>query len=138
MQNSWQSFLERLWPSRSGPTAENQRRTALLKALIAMVIILASGPEIIAAMEMTTLLELLGATLFLTAFAAGARLAVEDVWRFVRGIVLPADQLLLMRSNLPLPAKIHAVARCTANVMLWLGGVLVCGRWVHEMVYLAI
>ena len=74
MQNPWQALLEDLWPSRSVPSELLWRRKALLHTAIALVIALAAGPEIIAAIEMTTLLELLGASLFLAAFRAGATL----------------------------------------------------------------
>lgn len=80
MRHQWLAFLEFLWPSRFDPTASRERRTAQLQACIAIAIALAAGPEVFAAMEMTVLLEMLGATLFLTAFAAGAKLMASRLW----------------------------------------------------------
>ena len=74
MKHPWQDFLELVWPSRYDPIASRERRIALLQTAIAIAIPLAAGPEIFLAMEMTALLEVLGAILFLAAFAAGAKL----------------------------------------------------------------
>jgi len=105
MRHRWQGLLELLWPSRSDSAASRKRRIALLQVCIAMAIFAAAGPEIFAAMEMTALLELLGALLFLTAFAAGAKLVALSVWRAICNILLPAPQVALVQSDASLPAK---------------------------------
>lgn len=127
MQNQWQSLLDRLWPSRCGPADGQARRMVLLQAFIALAIALASGPEIFLAMEMTTLLELLGASLFLTAFATGAKLTALRVWHAARDIFLPAAQVFIIRSDAPVPAKAGALIYCAVNATWWLCGILVVG-----------
>jgi len=137
MRHQWQSLLEHLWPSRSGPSASQERRIALLQAGIALAIALASGPEIFAAIELTTLLELLGASLFLTAFAAGAKLTAMSLWRAACNILLPAGQIAVIRSDAAVTAKAQALIYCAVNAAWWLAGVLVVGISLHSVIQVA-
>ena len=66
-----------------------ERREAVLKFAIVTVICLCAGPEIFAAIELQILLELLGATLFMTAFIAGARLVLANLGEILRNVALP-------------------------------------------------
>jgi hypothetical protein len=127
MRHSWESLLEHLWPSRAGPHPDDARRRALLQAAIGFAIVSSAGPEIFAAMEMTALLEVLGASLFLTAFAAGAKVAALNLWRAARNIALPAAQIYVIRSNAAVPAKAQALVYCAVNAAWWSGGILVLG-----------
>ena len=138
MQSQWQSLLEDLWPSRSVPRALLWRREALLFIAIALAIALAAGPEIVAAMEMTTLLELLGASLFMTAFAAGAKLAVIGLWKAIGRVVLPAPQLAIIHSAASAPVKTAALVYVSAHATWCLTFVLIFGAWGHHIVWLAI
>jgi hypothetical protein len=131
------SLLEHLWPSRSGPSASQERRMALLQVGIAFAIALASGPEIFAAIEMTTLLEMLGASLFLSAFAAGARLAVENLWRSICNILFPAAQIAVIRSDVAVLARAQALIFCAVNAAWWLAGSLVVGLSLHSIMQVA-
>jgi hypothetical protein len=121
----WQSVLELLWPSRSGPLAHEGRHAARLQAAIALAIAMVAGPEIFAAMEMTALLEVLGVSLFLTGFAAGARLAAMSVYRAACNIAFPPAQLHVIRSDATVSAKAQALIFCAVNATWWLGGILV-------------
>ena len=136
MQSQWQTLLEDLWPSRSVPRALLWRRDALLFTAIALAISLAAGPEIFAAMEMTTLLELLGASLFMTAFTAGAKLALTGLWSAIGRLVLPAPQLVIVRFAASVPAKAAALVYVSAHVAWCLAFVLIIGEWGHFMVRL--
>jgi hypothetical protein len=98
MRQPWNAFLELLWPSRHDPIAGHERRIALLQTLLAIAIALAAGPEVFAAMEMTAVMELLGALLFLTAMSVGAQLVAQTFWNSVRGMLFP----------LPLPITVRA------------------------------
>jgi hypothetical protein len=138
MRRQWQALLELLWPSRVAPTANQDRRIALLQAGIAIAIALAAGPEIIATMEMTALLELLGATLFLTAFAAGAKLLALSMWSAFCRIALPAPQLAIVRSDASTPAKSLALLYVTAHATSCLTFVFIVGAWTRWVVQLAI
>jgi hypothetical protein len=138
MQSQWQTLLEDLWPSRRVPRALPWRRDALLFIAIALAISLAAGPEIVAAMEMTTLLELLGASLFMKAFAAGAKLAVMDLGNALCRLVLPAPQLVIVRSDASAPAKAAALIYVSAHATWCLVFVLIIGAWGHYIVRLAV
>jgi hypothetical protein len=117
MRHHWQVFLELIWPSRYDPIASHERRIALLQAVIAMAIALAAGPEIFAAMEMTALMELLGAILFLTAMAAGAKLVALNIWNAVYNIARPAPQVAVVRSDASIPANALALIYVTAHAI---------------------
>ena len=127
MKHPWQDFLELVWPSRYDPIASRERRIALLQAAIAIAIPLAAGPEIFLAMEMTALLEVLGAILFLTAFAAGAKLLALSIWRAICRLLLPAPQIALLRSDASPPAKALALIYVTAHAA-WCLALVLNGR----------
>jgi len=138
MQSQWRTLLEDLWPSRSVPRDLLWRREALLFIAIAIAIALAAGPEIVAAMEMTTLLELLGASLFMTAFTVGARLVLIGLWNAVCSVVLPAPQLVVIRSGASAPAKAVALIYVSAHATWCLAFVFIIGAWGHYVFHLTV
>jgi hypothetical protein len=97
-------------------------RIRLLQGALAMVIAMAAGPEVIAAVEMTALLEMLGATLFLTSYISGARLTAIEFWRAFRAMLFPAAQMYVIRSSAPTREKALASAYIAHNAMcsVWL------------------
>jgi hypothetical protein len=126
MLHQWQAFLELIWPSRYDPIASHERRIALLQAGIAIAIALAAGPEIFAAMEMTALLELLGAILFLTAMAAGAKLVALSIWSAICNIAFPVPPAAVVRPGASIPAKALALISVTAHATWCLAMALNC------------
>jgi hypothetical protein len=66
-------------------------------------------------MEMTALLELLGAILFLTAMAAGAKLVALNLWRAMYDIAFPIPHVAVVRSDASIPARVLAVMCVTAH-----------------------
>jgi hypothetical protein len=111
---------------------------AILQAVIALAIGMAAGPEIILAMEMTTLLEMLGASLFLTAYAAAVKLKAIELYRALHGVVLPVAQVAVMRSSAPVFWKAAALMFVVANVLWCLMYVLVVGAYGHHLLNLVI
>jgi hypothetical protein len=105
MRQQWQAFLELIWSSRYDPIASHERRIAVLQAVLAIAIALAAGPEVFAAMEMTALVELLGAVLFLTAMSAGARLVALSIWSSIRTIAFPIPLPVVVRADASILAK---------------------------------
>jgi hypothetical protein len=75
------------------------RRELLLKVCLAGAIMMMAGPELLPAIEMTTLLELLGATLFLTAFSSALRLLAQDVARSVFDLLIPPGLAAMYRQT---------------------------------------
>jgi hypothetical protein len=96
MRNLSRLLAESLqWPRRSfvnGPT----RNDALLKPLVIVVIVLVVGPDFFALVELTTLLELMGATLFVIAFALGFQLLAVGALQRLRRLLLPPEYLMLI------------------------------------------
>jgi len=109
MQQVWKNFLELLWPSRYDPIANRQRLIGMLQAVLAIAISIAAGPEIFVALEMTAVMELLGAILFLTAMSAAARLVVESIWSAIRNTVSPIPLPFIVRRGASLPANVIAM-----------------------------
>lgn len=81
------------------------RRELFLKVMLVMAIFMMAGPEIIPAIEMTTLLELLGATLFLTAYSSALRLLAHDVGRFLADTLFPPSLIAAFRQSTRLLEK---------------------------------
>jgi len=67
-----------------------------LKPLVVVLIVLACGPELFAVIELTTLLELLGATLFLFAFATSFKLLAFSMLDCLRKALLPREYTTLV------------------------------------------
>jgi hypothetical protein len=118
MRNQWQDFLELIWSSRYDPIASHQYRLALLEVFLAVVIALAAGPEIFAAMEMTALMELLGGVLFLTAMGAGARLVALNLWNAIYRVTFPVPLAAIVRPDASIPLRALA-SLYVAAIALW-------------------
>ena len=115
MKRQWQAFLELVWSSRYDPIANHERRIALLQTVLAMAIALAAGPEIFVAMEMTAVMELLGAVLFLAAMSAGVKLAVLGICETLRNIACPIPLPVFVRPDASIPAKALSSAYVVAH-----------------------
>lgn len=68
-----------------------------LKPFVILLIVLLAGPEVFAAIELTTLLELVGATLFLLAFSAAFKLLGLSILDSIRRVFLPSEFLAMIR-----------------------------------------
>jgi hypothetical protein len=96
-----------------------------LKLLALILIGVAAGPEIGLAMEMTTLLEILGAAAFFLSFHVGARMLMLDVAAATREFVCPPFVSAMSRTR----AVVY-----TAERTFWLGTmVLVTGLYCLEL-----
>jgi len=91
------------------------------KYLIVVAIGLAAGPEIVMAMEMRILLELLGAALFTTAFVVGGELVLLEIRTRLVDMILPPAHLALLRSDMPLSKKYFAACHVMPDLSWWLG-----------------
>jgi hypothetical protein len=101
----------------------------MLQALLALAITLAWGPEIFAAMEMTALLELLGAGLFITAYVAGFKLKAMELSRALQSIVSPLGQFVLLRSSASTSLKAVAATSALLNAAWCMGAVVVLAAY---------
>jgi hypothetical protein len=73
------------------------RRQPALRASLLLAIFTMAGPEIFVALEMATLLELLGAFLFLTAFWTALKMTAIDSIRWIGGVLAPPPLLAICR-----------------------------------------
>jgi hypothetical protein len=84
-------------------------------------------------MEMTALLEILGAGLFITAFVAGLKLKAMEVCRTLQSTVSPLGQLALLRSSAGVSLKAAAAASVLLNVAWCMGAVVVLAAFGHHV-----
>lgn len=103
-------LIKILWPNRTVVAGRHLSADDYLKPAVILLIALVAGPDILAAIELTTLLELLGAAMFLLSFAIGLKLygfvALEKLRRFL----LPAPYAALAKiPGLP-AARVHGTA----------------------------
>lgn len=132
MRTLWQEWRELIWSSRYDPVASHQHRIAVLEVFLGVVIAVAAGPEVFAAMEMTALMELLGGLLFLTAMAAGARLLVADIWNAFCKLLLPVPLAALVRPDASVPRKALASIYVVA-IALWSLVMALDGRYIGSL-----
>ena len=99
-----QSFRDALWPVGAEARAKHEIARLVVLALIALI----AGPDLFTAIEMRMLLEILGTTLFILAFGAGARLLALMLWQRIRAALLPPEFLALVRGTNPLAAPVAA------------------------------
>ena len=95
-----------------------QRWQPMLRVLLLVTIFSMAGPELIPAIEMATLLELLGALMFVTAFSAALRMTAIDVARWIGDVLAPAPIVAMYRDTRHSPKK--------TEIALWL-----CARGTH-------
>jgi hypothetical protein len=110
-------LLDRFRPSGSGPAKDSESRAAHYRFAVVLLIVLAIGPELVVLMDLaalTSLYEILGGALFVTAYASGAKLLAIEILRAVREMLLPFAPLLLMRSALPRLEKVRALMYISA------------------------
>ena len=96
-----------------------------VRVLLVLAIFLSAGPEIFAAIEMTALLELLGAALFLTAFGAALKLLVIEIARWLWNFLAPPALVEIYRHATGLLMR--------ANVVFYLSG-----RAVYILLFVAV
>jgi hypothetical protein len=96
-------------PDRAIAARRNPSREDYLKALVILAIALLAGPDILAAIELTTLLELFGAAMFVLSFAVGLRLLGFAVLEKSQSFLLPVEYVALTRTRGCLSARLHGV-----------------------------
>jgi hypothetical protein len=89
-----------------------------LKPLVVLLIVLWCGPEVFAVIELTTLLELLGATLFLLAFTASFKLLALSVFDWLRRALLPSEYTVLIKTRWPGTAAV-GLGLIAVNAIVW-------------------
>jgi hypothetical protein len=104
-----------------------------VQAVLALAITLAWGPEILAAMEMTALLEILGAGLFITVYVAGLKLKAIELGRALHSMVSPLGQLVLLRSSARGTLKAAAAVSILLNIAWCAGATVVVAAYAQHL-----
>jgi len=90
-----------------------------LKVVVILMIAVVAGPDIVAAIELTTLLELLGAAMFLLSFAIGFKLFGLALLDKLRQLLLPGQYVALANLRGLSAARVHGVLLiCKRNLVL--------------------
>jgi len=100
-----------------------KRREAFLKFLLLVAIMMSAGPEVVTAMEMRILLELLGATLFTTVFVVGAKYTLTVLRENLRSVSLAMAPVALL---------------FLAYAEWWVGSAVACIASVHGLLKLVV
>ena len=116
MRNTRQILADLLWPIH--PNRPGHDPNAYLRHLIALAIVLYCGPEVFAAADLILLLDLLGVTLFLTAFKAGFRAMMFSAIERVRGIFFPAEWTALISNRSPARVVTHGFVLVGFNALI--------------------
>ncbi|HYJ39621.1 MAG TPA: hypothetical protein VEW08_02455 [Steroidobacteraceae bacterium] len=127
-----------LCPERTKAPAQGLDPHAYLRPLIVLVIVVLCGPEVFAAADLVALLDLLGAGLFLTAFAAGFQaLGVLALTR-MQQILFPAEWTVFLKAHRHPSIMAHGLMLIGVNVLSISVCCLVASIWVYEVVWEAV
>ncbi len=100
--DAWLQILrERIWPSRPGTRRGTVLGNGLATPIVLLLVALVAGPDLFVYVELSTLLDLLGAALFLFVFAMGFRLLLTDVAAQLRSAFVPENLVLMATSPAP-------------------------------------
>lgn len=96
MRSFLRSIVEALKSLQGGFVGSREQKDALLRPLLILVIVLVAGPDVFAFTELSTLLELFGATLFVLAYLSGFKLLGVSLLSGLRRVVMPREYLMLV------------------------------------------
>lgn len=89
MRTLLQWLADCLWPVRQKPPTATVDLDLYLRPLIVLTVVLLCGPEVFAAADLVVLVDLLGAVLFLTAFAVGYRVLGIAALAWMKRLLFP-------------------------------------------------
>jgi hypothetical protein len=115
MRSLLQSLADALWPVGPKSTAARADPDIYLRPIILLLIVVLCGPELFAAADLVSLLDLFGAVLFLTAFAVGYRVVGLTVLAQIRRILVPAELAVTIESHAHPMTVLRGVLLLSAN-----------------------
>jgi hypothetical protein len=92
------------------------------------------GPDIFAVTELTTLLELIGATMFLLTFAVGFWALGLSTFERLRGFLLPVEHVALIRMRGKPCARIHGACLISRTGLFLCCYGFLAYAWISELV----
>lgn len=117
MRNLLQLLADCLWPVRPKASAPRLDPDIYLRPLVVLIIVLLCGPEVLAAANLVSLVDLFGAVLFLTAFAVGYRALGFAVLTSLQRILLPAEWSVLVKMRGRPSIVAHGLVLIGANAL---------------------
>lgn len=115
MRNLLQSLADALWPVGPKATAARADLDVYLRPIILLLIVVLCGPELFAAADLVSLLDLFGVVLFLTAFAVGYQVVGLTVLAQMRRILVPAELAVTIESRAHPMGVLHGLLLLSAN-----------------------
>ena len=91
MHSLLQQLADLVWPAQPGSRASSAPLDVYLKPFVILVIVVLVGPDLFALVELSTLLDLLGATMFVFAFAVAFRLLVIGWLKSLHRVLVPLE-----------------------------------------------
>ncbi len=113
-----------LRPDHETPRSARAPLDSYLKPLLIVAICLCVGPDLVALVEFTTLLEILGAGLFITACVAGFRILGAVVAERMRRLLVPGDSATFLRARVPSVVGLGVALVVRNGLLLLLPGIL--------------
>jgi hypothetical protein len=101
------------------------------------MIALTAGPDAFAVMELTTLLELLGAALFLLTVRVGLQALGLSAIHTLRELLLPTEYVALIRMREKPSAVFHGVSLVCRKLVIFYAVGLVAYAWTSDLARLA-
>lgn len=120
MQSLLKAIADCLWPERSIPRTGMQRLDVYLKPFVVLMIVLLVGPEVVAVVELTTLLDLLGATMFLFAFAVAYKMLGVTLLKRIAEVLVPGESVALIKARAPSAALLGLALVARNGLLLFL------------------
>jgi len=136
MSSFLSSIVQALKSLEGGFVGSREQKDALLRPLLILVIVVVAGPDIFALTELSTLLELLGATLFILAYLSGFKLLGASLLNGLRRLFVPPEYLMLIRVSRP-AAMAWGVAFLTAHCLILVMMTFVLGFGVAALAEIA-
>jgi hypothetical protein len=99
------TLREYILPSRPSARRGAGLRDSLATPIALLLVAIVAGPDLFVYVELSTILDLLGAALFLFAFAMGFRLLLLSTASQLRFIFASEDLILLARCPAPNPLR---------------------------------
>jgi hypothetical protein len=117
MRGLLQLLAESLWPIHATARAGRVSADMYLRPFVFVAILLLVGPNLFAFVELTTLLDLYGATLFLLVFIVGFEALGITALKWLGGILVPDECAALLGTRVPSAVGV-GVALVARNVLL--------------------
>jgi hypothetical protein len=95
MDAQLKALREYIWPVRPGTRRGASIRDGLAMLIALLFLLIVVGPDLLAYIELSAMLDFLGAALFLFAFAVAIKVLLLSLARRLRSAVAPEDLVLL-------------------------------------------